>query len=71
MKMKRDEIKDFLNKFKTPFRIITKKGTIITCMGLVELRKYSIVFRDRFDMTVIQELSEISTLQTFNEKEVK
>jgi len=69
--MKRDEIKNFLNEFDTPFRIITKKGTIITCMGLVELRKYSIVFKDRFNMTVIQELSEISTLQTLNRKGVK
>ena len=66
--MRREEVKNFLTKYKPPFRIITRKGTIITCVGIIELKEYSIIFRDRFEMTVVQELDDISTLQTFNGK---
>lgn len=61
--MRKEEVKDFLNKNEPPFRIITRKGTVITCEGIISLNNYSLTFKDRYNMTVVQELDDISTLQ--------
>lgn len=61
--MRKKEVSEFLNEVEPPFRIVTKKGTVMTCRGVIELNDNTLTFRDMYNMTSKQELEDISTLQ--------
>ena len=62
--MRKEEIEQFLDK--VPFKIITRKGTVMTCCDVIKLNDDSLTFRDKFNSTVITDLDGIDTIQSLN-----